>query len=78
MILFPAMLDHVNTISPAKLKARNIGFYAAGVNIVVLATPVVFLPLSTVLSSQGSWAVVAGFTAVGMISIVGLSSSRKM
>ncbi|MET8368929.1 MFS transporter [Micromonospora profundi] len=78
MIVFPAMLDHVSAVSPAALKARNIGLYAAGVNVGVLAAPLLFLPLLAATDARVSWAVVAGVVALGMISVAALSSVKHL
>lgn len=76
MIVFPAILDHVSAISPERLKARNIGFYAAGVNLGVLVAPLCFIPLITILNGRESWAVVAGLLAVGMMGVGYLSAEK--
>jgi len=78
MVLFPVMLDHVSAISPGALRARNLGLYSAGVNVGVLAGPVVFLPLSAVLDAPAAWGVVAAVVAVGMTAIAGLSAAKGM
>jgi len=76
MIIFPALLDHISAITPHRLKARNMGFYSAGVNLGVLIAPLLFLPLSAVLDATGSWAAVAGVLVVGLIGL-GLLSARQ-
>ncbi|MCI4066889.1 MFS transporter [Micromonospora sp. R77] len=78
MIVFPAMMDHVSAVSPPALKARNIGFYAAGVNIGVLVAPMMFLPLIAVVDARVAWAVVAGVVGLGMIAVAALSTVRYL
>jgi MFS family permease len=77
MIIFPALLDHISAITPHRLKARNMGFYSAGVNLGVLVAPLLFLPLSAVLDATGSWALVAGVLMIGLAGITVLSSSHR-
>ncbi len=74
MITFPAMLDHVSAISPARLRARNIGLYAASFNVGILVAPLLFLPLLAVAGGGASWAVVAGFVALGMVAVAVLGA----
>jgi MFS family permease len=77
MIIFPALLDHISAITPHRLKARNMGFYSAGVNLGVLIAPLLFLPLSEVFDATGSWALVAGVLVAGLIGISVLSSRHR-
>jgi MFS family permease len=78
MIIFPALLDHISAITPHRLKARNMGFYSAGVNLGVLVAPLLFLPVSAVLDATGSWALVAGILAAGLAGITVLSSRHRL
>ncbi|MET0415488.1 MAG: MFS transporter [Actinoplanes sp.] len=78
MITFPAMLDHISAVSPARLRARNIGLYAAGFNIGILVAPLLFLPLLAVTGAGTSWLVVAGVVALGLVAVATLSSVRNL
>lgn len=78
MIVFPAMLDHVAAISPTALKARNIGLYAAGVNVGVLVAPLAFLPIAAKTDAVNAWALVAGTVALGMAGVTALSTHRRL
>jgi MFS family permease len=77
MILYPSMLDHISAISPHRLKARNMGFYSAGMNLGVLVAPLLFLPLSSVLTSTVSWGLVGALLLVGLVAVSLLSSSSR-
>jgi MFS family permease len=77
MILYPSMLDHISAISPHRLKARNMGFYSAGMNLGVLVAPLLFLPLSSVLTSTVSWGLVGALLLVGLVAVSLLSSSGR-
>lgn len=78
MLVFPAMMDHVSAVSPTALKARNIGFYAAGVNVGVLVAPMMFLPLIEVVDARTAWVVVADILALGMVAAAALSTVRHL
>jgi MFS family permease len=77
MIIYPSMLDHISAISPHRLKARNMGFYSAGMNLGVLVAPLLFLPLSSVLDSTVSWGLVGALLLVGLVAVSLLSGTRR-
>jgi MFS family permease len=77
MILYPSMLDHVSAISPHRRKARNMGFYSAGMNLGVMVAPLLFLPLSSVLTSTVSWGLVGALLLVGLIAMSLLSGTGR-
>lgn len=69
MIVYPVMPDHISAISPARLKARNMGFYTAHFNLGVVFAPLVFLPLLDALGPVGSWSL------VGVVLLIGLTAT---
>lgn len=78
MIIYPVMPDHISAISPDRVRARNMGFYTANMNLGVVLAPLVFLPLVEVVSPVASWSLVGGLLLAGLLATAALSASRRL
>lgn len=72
MIVFPALMSYAAEVSERQMVARNMGLYAAGVNLgLVVAAPLSLL-LATDVGAGVPWLAAAGATLVAAAVIVGV------
>lgn len=70
MIVFPSLMHYVSSVSEPGISARNMGLYAAGVNVGLIAVPQVSLLLVTREGAESPWYLAGALIGVALLVIV--------